>query len=67
MQELHEKLPKDTFKMLAILNKMTRLWLTVFAAKIGITMPILDDQANTVGVLYGLTGVPETFIIIKKG
>ncbi len=67
MQELHEKLPKDTFKMLAILNKDDPALADSFAAKIGITMPILDDQANTVGVLYGLTGVPETFIINKKG
>lgn len=67
MQELHEKLPKDSFKMLAILNKDEPALADSFASKLGLTMPILDDQANTVGVQYGLTGLPETFIINKKG
>ena len=67
MQELHEQLPKDKFKMLAILNKDEPALADSFAAKLGLTIPILDDQANTVGVKYGLTGVPETFIINKKG
>ncbi len=67
MQELHEKLPKDKFKMLAILNNDDPVLADSFAAKLGLTIPILDDQANTVGAKYGLTGVPETFIINKKG
>ncbi len=67
MQELHEMLPKDSFKMLAVLNNDDPVLADKFAAKLGLTMPILDDQANTVGPLYGLTGVPETFIINKKG
>jgi len=67
MQEIHEKLPQDSFKMLAILNKDEPALADSFALKLGLTMPILDDQANTVGVQYGLTGLPETFIINKKG
>lgn len=67
MQELHEKFPKDKFKMLAILNKDDPALADSFAAKVGITMPILDDQDNMVGARYGLTGLPETFIISKKG
>ena len=58
---------KDKFKMLAILNKDEPALADSFAAKLGLTMPILNDQANTVGIKYGLTGVPETFIINKKG
>jgi cytochrome c biogenesis protein CcmG/thiol:disulfide interchange protein DsbE len=30
-------------------------------------MPILDDQANIIGQKYGLTGLPETFIVDKQG
>ena len=67
MQELYDKLPKDKFKMLAILNNDDPALADSFAAKLGLTIPILDDQANTVGAQYGLTGVPETFIINKKG
>jgi peroxiredoxin len=67
MQDLYEMMPKDTFKMLAILNNDDPTLADTFAAKLGLTMPILDDQDNTVGAIYGLTGVPETFIINKKG
>ena len=67
MQRLYAELPKDKFKMLAILNKDQPILADKFAAKHGITMPILDDQANNVGPEYGLTGLPETFIIDKQG
>ena len=67
MQKLYEILPKDKFKMLAILNNDDPALADGFAAKLGLTMPILNDQANTVGPKYGLIGVPETFIINKKG
>ena len=30
-------------------------------------MPILNDRSNKVGPKYGLTGVPETFIVDKQG
>ncbi len=53
--------------MLAILNNDEPVLADSFAAKLGLTMPILDDQANMVGPKYGLTGVPETFIINKEG
>jgi peroxiredoxin len=67
MQRLYEKMPKDTFKMLAIFNSDDPALVNSFATKLDLTMPILDDQANTVGVKYGLTGIPETFIINKNG
>jgi len=67
MQKLHEMLPKDKFKMLAILNNDDPALVDKFAAKLGLTMPILDDHANTIGLKYGLTGMPETFIVNKKG
>lgn len=67
MQKLYMSLPRDKFKMLAVLNKDKPEVARGFAAKRGITMPILDDQHNNVGPSYGLTGLPETFIIDKKG
>ena len=67
MQRLYTMLPKDKFKMLAILNKDDPAVADTFAAKHGITMPILDDQADRIGPKYGLTGLPETFIVDKKG
>ncbi|MDH3349750.1 MAG: TlpA family protein disulfide reductase [Desulfobulbaceae bacterium] len=67
MQRLYTKLPKDKFKMLAILNRDAPSMADVFVQKAGATMPILDDQSNTVGSKYGLTGLPETYIIDKQG
>ncbi len=67
MQKVYETLPRDKFKMLAVLNKDKPEVARSFAAKRGITMPILNDQDNKVGPKYGLTGLPETFIIDKKG
>ena len=67
LQRLYTSLPKDKFKMLAILNKDKPEVADIFAAKLGLTMPILDDQDNRVGPKYGLTGLPETFIIDKQG
>lgn len=67
MQRLYAKLPKDRFKMVAILNKDDPALADKFAAKFGITIPILNDQENNVGPRYGLTGLPETYIVDKKG
>ena len=35
--------------------------------KAGVTLPVLLDSDQRVGKRYGITGVPETFIIDKKG
>ncbi len=67
MQYLYTMQPKDKFKMLAVLNKDDPALADTFAAKLGLTMPILNDQDNTVGKKYGLTGLPETYIIDKQG
>jgi len=67
MQRLYTKLPKDKFKMLALFNNDNPKAVKNFVTKLGITMPILSDEHNFAGPKYGLTGVPETFIIDKQG
>jgi peroxiredoxin len=67
MQRLYVKLPKDKFKMVALFNRDKPEVVNNFVAKLGITIPILDDQQNIIGEKYGLTGLPETFIIDKQG
>ena len=67
MQRLYEKMPKDKFEMLALFNSDKKPLAKNFAAKLGLTMPILSDEYNFAGPKYGLTGVPETFIVDKKG
>ena len=67
MQRLYEKLPKDKFEMLAILENDTPAKADAFAAQFGITLPILYDQEKRAWSSYGLTGLPETFIVDKQG
>jgi peroxiredoxin len=67
MQRLYAKLPKDKFKMIALFNNDKPDVVKNFVTKLGITMPILSDEYNFAGTKYGLTGVPETFIIDKQG
>ncbi|MCF8055712.1 MAG: TlpA family protein disulfide reductase [Desulfocapsa sp.] len=67
MQRVHTYLPKDTFKMLSILNNDNPALADDFCKKLGVTIPILNDPNGIIGKAYGLTGVPETFIIDKQG
>ncbi|OGR05561.1 MAG: hypothetical protein A2511_00740 [Deltaproteobacteria bacterium RIFOXYD12_FULL_50_9] len=67
MERLYRLLPTDKFKMLAILNGDEPAFADKIAVKLGVTFPILVDPDNKAGLAYGLTGVPETYIIDKQG
>lgn len=67
MKNLYNTLPKDQFTMLAILHNDEPNNAKGFVEKLDIPLPILLDTDNRVGMQYGLTGVPETFILDKKG
>ena len=38
-----------------------------FVAKRGLTFPIVRDGNGVIGTRYGLSGVPETFVIDRRG
>ena len=67
MQRIYAKLPKDKFTMIALFNRDEPAAVKNFVTKLGLTMPILSDEYNFAGTKYGLTGLPETFIVDKKG
>ncbi|MBU0480609.1 MAG: TlpA family protein disulfide reductase [Proteobacteria bacterium] len=67
MQELYMSMPADKFKMLSILSNDEPVFADKLAAKIGCTFPVMDDPDSAVGKAYGITGVPETYIVDKKG
>lgn len=67
MERLYRLLPPDKFKMLAILNKDEPAFADNITTKLGLTFPILTGSDNKAGKAYGLTGVPETYIIDKQG
>ena len=67
MQRLYSSMPADKFKMLAILTNYRPEIAEKMAAKMGCTFPILVDPESMTAQAYGLTGVPETYIIDKQG
>ncbi|MDH5561162.1 MAG: TlpA family protein disulfide reductase [Deltaproteobacteria bacterium] len=67
MQMVHTFMPNDTFTMLSVINNESPSLADAMAAKIGTTFPILIDQKSMVSQAYGVTGVPETYIIDKQG
>jgi len=58
---------KAPFKMLAILNNDRPDFARNLASKINISFPILIDPDSKVADQYGITGVPETFIVDPQG
>jgi cytochrome c biogenesis protein CcmG, thiol:disulfide interchange protein DsbE len=67
MQELNSFLPEDKFTMLSILFNDAPAFAENIAARFNLTFPILIDPENMAARAYGLTGVPETYIIDKEG
>lgn len=67
MQELVQTLPAKDFQMLAILSNDQAEVAERFAAGIGFSAPILLDPENLAARAYGITGVPETYIVDRQG
>lgn len=67
MQRLYSKMPPEKFKMLAILNNDKPEFADTLIAKQKYTFPVLTDPKGTTLAAYGLTGVPETYIVDKQG
>lgn len=67
MQKLYSSMPPDKFKMLAIMYNDTPARATNLAAKAKLTFPLLSDLKGFTALAYGITGVPETFIVDKQG
>ena len=67
MQTLYQSMPQDKFVMLAILSNDEPLRAEALATKIGATFPILQDPGSPIATAYGITGVPETYIVDTEG
>jgi peroxiredoxin len=68
MEALYEKLKDRPFDMLAVsIDQRGEETVGPFAAQFGLTFPVLLDPEGKTYHLYGLTGVPETFIVDKNG
>ena len=68
MESLYQRLKGREFEMLAVsIDRQREEVVGPFVAKYGLTFPVLLDPDSKTYKLYGLTGIPETFIIDKKG
>ena len=67
MQKLFAAPPGPDFRMLTVLVNDSPANAATMARRKGYTFPILIDMEGTVGQAFGITGVPETFIIDRKG
>lgn len=68
MEALHRRMKGREFAILAVsIDEDGEETVTSFAREHGLTFPVLLDPGKETYTLYGLTGVPETFIIDKSG
>lgn len=68
MESLYQRLKGRDFEMLAVsIDTKGADRVQSFVATYALTFPVLLDPNKKIYRLYGLTGVPETFIIGKNG
>ncbi|MEJ2031927.1 MAG: TlpA disulfide reductase family protein [Deltaproteobacteria bacterium] len=69
MEALHREmtLTAQPFQMIAVLSNDDPRRAAGFARKLNLTFPILVDEEGKAGAEYGITGVPETYIIDAHG
>jgi peroxiredoxin len=68
MESLYQRLKGRKFELLAVsIDREGEKAVRPFATKYGLTFPVILDPDNKTYRLYGLTGVPESFIVDKNG
>ena len=68
MANLNRLMAGKPFQMLAIsIDQEGKQAIEAFFSRAGVTLPALLDSNGAIGKLYGITGVPETFIVDRKG
>ena len=68
MQRLYQRFKGGNFEILAVsIDSTGQEAVAPFMGKMNLTFPALLDPSETIKPLYGLTGVPESFIIDKEG
>ncbi len=68
LASLNAAMAGKNFQMLAVsIDKGGRDTIKRFFSKTGVNLPTLLDPDGSVGKEYGISGVPETFVIDKQG
>ncbi len=67
MEELRKKMESEQFQMLAVLYDDDPGEAAAFVNGYGYKFPVLIDPDGKMAKTFGLTGIPETFIINTEG
>jgi peroxiredoxin len=68
MEKLYQKFKGENFEILAVsIDEPGLKAVAPFMKKSNLTFPALIDSEGTIKAVYGITGVPESFIIDQKG
>jgi peroxiredoxin len=68
MQEAYAALKNRGFRIAAVsIDETGPEGVEKFAREMGLTFDILHDRSGRIQTLYGTTGVPESFLIDKRG
>ncbi len=68
VQKMYDKFKGDDFEVLAVsIDALGKKVVVPFMKELQLNFPVLLDTSGSIQLLYGTTGVPETFIIDKKG
>jgi cytochrome c biogenesis protein CcmG/thiol:disulfide interchange protein DsbE len=68
MQTLYDSLGSRGFRIAAIsIDEGSPEDVVAFAQKLGLTFDILHDRSGTIERLYQTTGVPESFLLDRRG
>ena len=68
MEKLYQKFKGKNFEILAVsIDEQGLIAVAPFMKKSSLTFPALIDSEGTIKAVYGITGIPESFIIDKQG
>ena len=68
MESLYQRLKGRPFEMLAVsIDEEGKEAVRPFMEKFSLTFPALLDRDRKIAAIYGITGIPETFIMNKQG
>ena len=68
MEKLYNKFKGQNFEILAVsIDEPGLKAVAPFMRKFNLTFPALIDSEGAINAVYGVTGVPESFIIDKQG
>jgi peroxiredoxin len=68
MEKLYQKFKGENFEILAVsIDEPGLKAVAPFMKKSNLTFPALIDSEGAIKTVYGITGIPESFIIDQKG